>query len=166
MHKGIRHTRKNKSRRKLLKGGMGATEYVAGMYGDLNQQMANATEHMQLSPVQHGALAPQSGGKSRKVKGKGRKGKKSYRVPQQSGPSRLAGGEVDEEEVNHLNNPTKGGAYYPLNPAEYGGQVGALSDGQKGGYITELLERAVVPFGLMALRTYAGKSRKNRKYKK
>jgi hypothetical protein len=149
MHKGIRHTRKNKSRRKLLKGGMGATEYVAGMYGDLNQQMAGATEHMQLSPIQHGAVAPQSGGKSRKVKG--RKGKRSFRVPQQSGPSRLAGGNIHIQQ---------------LNPAEYGGQVGALSDGQKGGYITELLERAVVPFGLMALRTYAGKSRKNRKYKK
>jgi hypothetical protein len=146
MHKGIRHTRKNKSRKNKshkYRGGMGATEYVAGMYGDLNQQTAGLNQHMQLSTIQHGsAVAPQSGGK-------GRKGRRSFRVPQ-NGPSRLAGGN-----------------YLPLQPAEYGGQVGALSDGQKGGYITELLERAVVPFGLMALRNYAGKfSKKNRKYKK
>lgn len=145
MHKGIRHkSRKNKGRKnKSYRGGMGATEYVAGMYGDLNQQMAGANQHMGLMPVQHGAavVTPQSGGKSKR-KGRGRK---SFRIPQ-SGPSRLAGG------------------YFPLQPAEYGGQVGALSDGQKGGYITQLLERAVVPFGLMAMQRYAGKrSRKNRK---
>jgi len=147
MHKGIRHnSRKNKSYRgrknNSYRGGMGATEYVAGMYGDLNQQMASA-QHGQITPLSHTpALAAQSGGKGR--------GKKTSRRIPQSGPSRLAGG-----------------SYYPLQPAEYGGQVGALSDGQKGGYMMQLLERAAVPFGLMALRDYAGKySRKNRKSKK
>jgi len=168
MHKGIRHkTRKNKSykglknksyrglKNKSYRGGMGATEHVSSMYGDLNQQFANATDHMQLSPIK-GGVPTQSGGKSK------RKGKRSFRVPQQSGPSRLAGGNSDDDEEDK--SQLKGGAYYPLNPAEYGGQVGALSDGQKGGYITQLLERAAVPFGLMALQRYAGKrSRKNRK---
>lgn len=144
MHKGIRHkSRKNKSRK--YRGGMGATEYVTGMYGDLATQTANLAGRMQIMPITHAApvAAPaQTGGKSKR---KGRKGRRSLRIPQ-SGPSRLAGG------------------YFPLQPAEYGGQVGALSDGQKGGYITQLLERAVVPFGLMAMQRYAGKrSRKNRK---
>lgn len=148
MHKGIRHkTRKNKSYRgrknKSYRGGMGATEYVVSNYGDLATQTANLGGRMQIMPIQHGAApvaAPAQSG------GKGRGKKPSRRIPQQSGPSRLAGG------------------YFPLQPAEYGGQVGALSDGQKGGYITQLLERAVVPFGLMAMQRYAGKrSRKNRK---
>ena len=166
MHKGIRHkSRKNKSYRGLknksyrgrknnaYRGGMGATEYVSGMYGDLTQQTASATQHMQLSPLSHAASAPalaaQSGGKSRKA----RKGRKSLRLrlPQETS-SRLAGGSG----INH-----------ELKPAEYGGQVGDMSDGQKGGYMMQLLERAAVPFGLMALRGYAGKySRKNRKSKK
>jgi len=161
MHKGIRHkSRKNKKslnkRRRTLKGGMGATEYVSSMYGDLAQQFANANQHMGLTPIQQHVAppAPQSGGKGKR-KGKG---KKSLRIPRQETSSRLAGGEPDEEDMGG------GSGYFPLNPAEYGGQVGALSDGQKGGYITQLLERAAVPFGLMALQRYAGKrSRKNRK---
>ena len=159
MHKGIRHkSRKNKSYRGLknksyrgrknnaYRGGMGATEYVSGMYGDLTQQTASATQHMQLSPLSHAASAPalaaQSGGKRNKT---------FRRLPQETS-SRLAGGSG----INH-----------ELKPAEYGGQVGDMSDGQKGGYMMQLLERAAVPFGLMALRGYAGKySRKNRKSKK
>jgi len=150
MHKGIRHkSRKNKGRKnKSYRGGMGATEYVSSMYGDLTQQIASA-QHGQITPVSHAApaIAPQSGGKSRR-----RKGRKSLRVPQQSGPSRLAGGS---------------GISHELKPADYGGEMGKMSDGQKGGYMMQLLERAAVPFGLMALRGYAGKySRKNRKSKK
>ena len=145
MHKGSPHkSRKNKSRRKLYRGGMGATEYVAGMYGDLATQTANLGERMQIMPIQ-GTAAAQSGGKVSR-----RKGRMSLRlrIPRQDTSSRLAGG-----------------AYYPLQPADYTNSAGiGLSDGQKGGYITQLLERAVVPFGLMALRNYAGKySRKNRK---
>jgi len=144
MHKGRPHkTRKNKGR-KSYRGGMGATEYVAGMYGDLNQQMAGADAHMRLTPV----VSIQSGGKSRR----GRKGRKTLRLrlPQETS-SRLAGGSGLSQE---------------LKPADYGGQVGAMSDGQKGGYITELLERAVVPFGLMALQRYAGKGKRSRKNRK
>jgi hypothetical protein len=164
MHKGIRHkSRKNKSRKnksRKYRGGMGATEYVAGMYGNLDQQMAGANEnHMQLTPL---TLAnSQSGGKSRR-KGKV-KGKKSFRLPNQESSSRLAGGDSTEEK----DDDAAGGNYLPLNPAEYSGPVGELSDGQKGGYMMQLLERAAVPFGLMALRNYAGKySKKNRKNKK
>lgn len=175
MHKGIRHkTRKNKGlkRRKSLKGGMGASEYVSSMYGDLATQTANASQHMQLTPIHQVAPAPapapaQSGGKSKR---KGKKGKKGgLRVPRQesssrlaggshipteNGPSRLAGGDEEEDSV--------GGGYFPLSPAEYSNAP--MSDGQKGGYITQLLERAAVPFGLMAIQNYAGKrSRKHRK---
>jgi hypothetical protein len=154
MHKGIRHSRKNKSYRglknksyrglknKSYRGGMGATEYVSGMYGDLTQQMASATQHMQLSPLSHAASAAQSGGK---------RNKSFRRLPRETS-SRLAGGS---------------GISHELKPADYGGEMGAMSDGQKGGYMMQLLERAAVPFGLMALRGYAGKySRKNRKSKK
>ncbi len=164
MHKGIPHkTRKNKGRknksRKMLKGGMGATEYVAGMFGDLNQQMASASEHMQLTP-----LSNQSGGKSRRkgLKGKkGRKGKRGGNPDNKS--SSLAGGDEEKEDDQEGGS----GISHELKPAEYGGQMGNMSDGQKGGYMMQLLERAAVPFGLFALQNYAGKrSKKNRKYKK
>jgi hypothetical protein len=165
MHKGIRHkSRKNKKslnkRRRTLKGGMGATEYVSSMYGDLAQQTANLGGRMQLMPMHQGSspahVVAQSGGKGKR-KGKG---KKSLRIPNQETSSRLAGGDPEKDDDDIAG----GSGYFPLNPAEYGGQVGALSDGQKGGYITQLLERAAVPFGLMALQRYAGKrSRKNRK---
>ncbi len=162
MHKGIRHkSRKNKSRKnksRKYRGGMGATEYVTGMLGNVDQQLALANmNHMQLTPQSGTQSGTQSGGKSRR-KGKG---KKSFRLPNQETSSRLAGGDADNEEEQD------GGNHFPLNPAEYGGQVGAMSDGQKGGYMMQLLERAAVPFGLLALRNYAGKySKKNRKYKK
>lgn len=171
MHKGIRHkSRKNKSRKnksRKYRGGMGATEYVTGMYGTVDQQMAEANaNHMRLTPLTTPSTIAhsQSGGKSRR-KGKG-KGKKSFRLPSQETSSRLAGGDAQGEEEKKEDD-AMGGNHFPLNPADYGGEMGKMSDGQKGGYMMQLLERAAVPFGLMALRNYAGKySKKNRKYKK
>lgn len=57
-----------------------------------------------------------------------------------------------------------GNTNYDLNPAELE-TPGQLSNGQKGGYFTQLLERAAVPFGLMAMQQYA-KTMKKRRSKK
>jgi hypothetical protein len=57
-----------------------------------------------------------------------------------------------------------GNIYHPLNPAELQ-EPGHVSDGQKGGYFANLLERAAVPFGLMALQRFS-KTMKHRKSSK
>jgi len=135
MHKGKKHTVKNRgkrSRKYALKGGMGAGEYVSQMYGDLNAQMANANANNMIQPIPQGG-AHVTGGQH------GGKSKRRMRSAKKKG----------------------GNIYHPLNPASLQ-EAGDLSHGQKGGYFGHLLERAAVPFGLLALQRFT-KTMKHRK---
>ena len=133
MHKGKKHTLKNRgkrSRKYALKGGMGAGEYVSQMYGDLNAQMANANANNMIQPIHQGAA-----------------------------PVIKHGGKGSKRRMHRMK---KGGnIFHPLNPASLQ-EPGDLSHGQQGGYFGHLLERAAVPFGLLALQRFA-KTMKHRK---
>jgi hypothetical protein len=131
---------KNKSR-KHQRGGneSGATGYVSKHYGDLSAQMNNADPHNLIQQI---PVAPaQSGGKKSKTKSmKLRKNGKKQR-----------GGHPSTA---------------PYSPAElsepYPGQNLEQTTGQKGG---GLLERALVPFGLIGLQRLMGKRVKSHKKK-
>jgi hypothetical protein len=136
-----RRTVRNKSHKKRQHGGDGgATGYVGGLFGTLDQQMLNANEHNVIQPLNASPILQTGGKKSRR---RGKKGKKQY------------------------------GGLSPLNPAELSepaplqdmAQSHGQKGGQKGGYFLNLLERAIVPFGLIGLQRYAGKRVKTRRQK-
>lgn len=62
------------------------------------------------------------------------------------------------------------GGLHALNPAElevpHTGQHMEVSTGQKGGYFSSLLERALVPVGLIGLQRFMGKRARSLKKKK
>jgi hypothetical protein len=128
--RSLRNVRKS---RKRQQGGAdsGATGYVGGLYGGLSDQMANADAHNLIQPMQsQSSMGPaQIGGKKYR--------RKSKRRRQRGGLAALTPADLSEPHS--------------------GGQHMDMSAGQKGGYFPALLERAVVPFGLIGLQRMMGK---------
>jgi len=131
--RSLRNVRKSRKRQQGGADG-GATGYVAGVYGDLQQQMAGADAHNLIQPMQsQTSMGPAQIGGRRKSKRRRQKG-----------------------------------GLAPLQPADLsephsGGQHMDMSAGQKGGYFPALLERAVVPFGLIGLQRMMGKRARSAK---
>lgn len=147
-----RHHRKS---RKGQHGGAdgGATGYVAQVAGSFEQQMNNAGPGNLLHLNSPSNMSPASIAESIQTGG----GKKSRKMRK------------------HRKKHQRGGSgLNPLNPADlsapYPNQHMDLSTGQKGGYFSGLLERALVPFGLIGLQRFMGKRartfKKNKNYNK
>ena len=155
--KSFRHSKKNrKTKRKGQYGGSngGATGYVGGLYGTLEQQLSNMNSSSGTGNIiqqnSHTSLTPaQVGG-----------GKKSKRfIPHVPSAASLAGGKSKKHKRK-----IRGG--YPLSPSDIEVQVPAQAQAQTGGYFGNLVERAIVPFGLMGMQRLLGKKIKSRKNRK
>jgi hypothetical protein len=140
---------KNRRSRKGQRGGGdgGATGYVGNIAGSFEQQMNNAGPGNLLHLNSPSSISPasivesiQTGG--RRKSRKNRKYRKKLRGG--SGLHALNPADLSEPHTNqHMNEST----------------------GQKGGYYYDLLERAVVPFGLIGLQRLMGKRARSLKNK-
>jgi hypothetical protein len=158
--KSFRHSKKNrKTKRKGQYGGSngGATGYVGGLYGNLEQQLSNMNSSTGTGNIiqqnSHTSLTPAQVGGGKKSKSKSKRF-----IPHVPSAASLAGGKSKK----HKKRKYRGG--YPLSPSDIEVQVPAQE--QTGGYFGNLVERAIVPFGLMGMQRLLGKKIKSRKNRK
>ena len=159
--------RKSGNKRKRQHGGSdsGATGYVGGLFGDLAQQTAtiaasgstsnvvmpmNAASSMNATPIQSGGKSKKRGKKSKPDTAEAPSNKRF--IPTTPSAAALAGG-ASKKRRKHKKH---GGN--PLTPADY-----TAPAGQTGGFFSDLIERAGVPFGLMGIHSLYGKKFKSRK---
>jgi len=135
--------RNNRKSRKVQRGGSdgGATGYVGNMYGTMEQQMNNADAHNLIQPLN---------------------------AQTSMGPAQI-GGKKSRKMRKHRKKHRGGSGLHALNPAElsepHTNQHMDASTGQKGGYFNSVLERAIVPFGLIGLQRFMGKRARTLKKK-